>query len=58
MLPVALGYLVLWAVWWGYRVSFGGGLATPGESVTMVLSGICGVLVLVVGWRMREARES
>jgi hypothetical protein len=56
LLPIAVGYLVVWALWWGYRSTVGGGLETSGESVTMVLSGISGVLVLLTAWRMRAAR--
>ena len=43
LLPLAAGYLALWAVWWGYRLTVGGGLETFGESVTLVTSGISGV---------------
>ena len=55
--PVAAGYLALWAVWWGYRLTVGGGLETFGESVTLVTSGISGVLALLVALRMRAQRE-
>jgi hypothetical protein len=57
LLPLAAGYLVEWALWFGYRLTVGGGLETFGESLTMVMSGICGVLALLVALRMRAQPE-
>jgi hypothetical protein len=49
---------VAWIAWWGYRFSFGGGLSVPGDAVTMVLSGVAGLLGLLTGWQMRQDKRT
>ena len=57
-LPIWIVYSAMWVVWWGYRLGPGGGLAHPGEAVTMVLSGIGAVIGLLVGWSLRRDARS
>jgi hypothetical protein len=56
--PLWVAYAVAWIAWWGYRFSFGGGLSVPGDAVTMVLSGVAGLLGLLTGWQMRREKRS
>jgi hypothetical protein len=58
MLPIWIAYMVIWVVYWGYRLAFGGGLDGSGEVGRMVVSGILGTLGLVNGWLMRREDHS
>lgn len=56
LLPVWVGYAVLWVLNWGYVAAFGGGIDTRSQAVSMGLSGIVGALGLLTGWMSRRQR--
>jgi hypothetical protein len=54
LLRIWIGYAAVWIVWWAYRLTVGGGLESPSEVVTLVISGTTGLLGLVSGWLARR----
>jgi hypothetical protein len=57
-LPIWIVYSAVWIAYWGYRLGPGGGLAYPGEAVSMVLSGTGAVIGLLLGWSLRRDTHS
>lgn len=51
--PLAVGYAILWGVWWGYEVIVVGGLE-PGQVRTLAMSGVTAGLLLLVAWTFRR----
>ena len=49
-----IGYAVAWIAWWGYRLTLGGGLDSSSETVTLVISGVTGLLGLISVWLARR----
>jgi len=59
LLPIWIAYSALWLAWFVTTVTVFGGFSSPGQAVSLVLSGIAGVLGLVSGWQVpREDRSS
>jgi hypothetical protein len=54
LLPVWVGYALLWVLYWGYVATLGGGIDSGGQVVSMGLSGIGGVIGLLLGWSLRR----
>ena len=53
LVPLAVGYAALWALWWGYALTMGGGLES-GQTVSMAISGITAALLLGTAWSFRR----
>lgn len=51
--PLAIGYAVVWGLWWGYTVVIGGGLE-PGQVRTLAMSGITAGLLVLIAWTFRR----
>ncbi len=56
LLPFWVGYAVLWVLYWGYVTTLGGGIDSRSQVVSMGLSGITGVIGLLLGWSVRRQR--
>jgi hypothetical protein len=56
LLPLWVGYAVLWVLYWGYVAAFGGGIGTLSQAVSMGLSGFSGAIGLLTGWAVRRQR--
>lgn len=56
LLPVWVGYVVLWVLYWGYVATLGGGIDSRSQAVSMGLSGIIGAIGLLTGWGVRRQR--
>lgn len=51
--PLAAGYAALWALYWGYALTLGGGLES-GQAVSMAMSGVTALLLLGTAWSFRR----
>ena len=58
LLPIWIAYSALWLAWFVTTVTVFGGFSSPGQAVSLVLSGIAGVLGLVSGWQVRREDRS
>ncbi len=56
MLPIAVGWLLIWVLYVGYRLAFGDSFK-PGEAVLMLSTGTGLVLVVLVGWLTHRAER-
>lgn len=54
LLPFWIAYSVLWLAWIGITITILGGFSTPGQAVSLVLTGIIGLLGLITGWQVRR----